>query len=58
MAETIYITDTEIDADLGSADCFEAKDMALSTPDFTVPDGAADVFDATKDFTTGPRRWN
>ena len=28
-----------------------SADITLATPDFTVPDGAADVFDATKDFT-------
>ena len=50
-AETIYITDSEVEADFGSAASFEAADVALSTPDFTVPESAADVFDATKDFT-------
>ena len=48
--ETVYSTDTEIDADLTSATTAESKE-SLATPDF-VPDGAADVFDATKDFTT------
>ncbi len=50
-AETIYITDSEVEVDLGSAASFEAADVVLSTPDFTVPESAADVFDATKDFT-------
>ena len=50
-AETIYITDSEVEVDLGSAASFEAADVVLSTPDFTVLESAADVFDATKDFT-------
>ncbi|MBT7852487.1 MAG: hypothetical protein HN675_04145, partial [Opitutae bacterium] len=50
--ESIYITDKDLDADLTSAFTLESQDIVLSTPDFTVPDGAANVFDPTKDFTT------
>ncbi|MBT6462457.1 MAG: DUF5011 domain-containing protein, partial [Opitutae bacterium] len=50
--ETIYITDNELSVDLSVAASSSARNIILAQPDFEVPDGAADTFDATKDFTT------
>ena len=51
--ETLYVLDTEVDVDFSTgAETVQMDPITLAAPDFTLPEGIAETFDPTKDFTT------
>jgi len=50
--EFVYIADKEIEVDFSTGDFVEMGNITLVMPDFELPDGSANTFDPTKDFTT------
>ncbi|MEK9986546.1 MAG: hypothetical protein VW879_17545, partial [Opitutae bacterium] len=50
--EFIYIADKEKEVDFSTGDFVEMGNITLVMPDFELPDGSANTFDPSKDFTT------